>query len=88
MPYVDQHRRESLEPDVRPESAGELNFAITSMCAEYIARMGLRYDNINEVVGALECAKLEMYRRVAAPYEDTKIVANGDVYPETILTEV
>ena len=28
----------------------------------------------------LECAKLELYRRVAAPYEDEKIDQNGDVY--------
>ena len=31
-------------------------------------------------MGALECAKLELYRRVAAPYEDVKIMENGDVY--------
>jgi len=31
-------------------------------------------------VGVLECAKLELYRRIAAPYEDEKIVETGDVY--------
>jgi hypothetical protein len=38
------------------------------------------YAEINEVVGVLECCKLELYRRLAAPYEDTKIKENGDVY--------
>jgi hypothetical protein len=33
-----------------------------------------------EAVGAIECCKLEFYRRVAAPYEDRKIKTNGDVY--------
>ena len=28
----------------------------------------------------MECAKLELYRRVAAPYEDLKISEAGDVY--------
>ncbi len=35
----------------------------------------------NAVVGALECAKLELYRRMVAPYENGKIAENGDVYP-------
>jgi hypothetical protein len=39
----------------------------------------LRYFNLNRAVGVLECCKLEFYRRVAAPYEDTKIQQNGDV---------
>jgi len=40
----------------------------------------LRYQNINDLLGALEGAKLELYRRVAAPYEDEKVESNGDVY--------
>jgi len=35
-------------------------------------------DNI-DVLGALECAKLEFYRRLVAVYEDVKIRENGDV---------
>jgi hypothetical protein len=35
---------------------------------------------VNEAIGVLECAKLELYRRVAAPYEDEKIAESGDVY--------
>lgn len=30
--------------------------------------------------GAIECAKLEFVRRVVSPYEDQKILENGDVY--------
>ncbi len=32
-----------------------------------------------ELLGAVEGAKLELYRRLAAPYEDLKIRENGDV---------
>jgi hypothetical protein len=42
--------------------------------------MGLSYQTINDIVGALEGAKLEFYRRVAVPYEDKKIIENGDVF--------
>jgi len=31
--------------------------------------------------GVLENVKQEMYRRLAAPYEDKKAEENGDVYP-------
>ncbi|WP_439397023.1 DUF6899 family protein [Bradyrhizobium sp. PMVTL-01] len=36
---------------------------------------------MNDVLGALDGAKAEFYRRVAAPYEDAKIADSGDVYP-------
>ena len=41
---------------------------------------GIRYAHLNEAIGALESAKLELYRRLAAPYEDEKIRESGDVY--------
>ena len=55
---------------------GELNYIITRILKETYP---LRYFNLNRAVGVLECCKLEFYRRVAAPYEDTKIEQNGDV---------
>jgi len=41
---------------------------------------GLSYTQINAVIGVLECAKMELYRRIAAPYEDKKSRESGDVY--------
>ena len=55
---------------------GELNYIITRILKEAYP---LRYFSLNRAVGVLECCKLEFYRRVAAPYEDTKIEQNGDV---------
>jgi hypothetical protein len=63
-----------------PETAGELNYMISSLLDEYLTERGKNYASINEVIGMLECAKLELYRRVAAPYEDEKIDQNGDVF--------
>jgi hypothetical protein len=63
--------------DIR--SPGELNFALSTLINNYFDRRGGRYQTINDIIGALESAKLEFYRRVAAPYEDTKIQENGDV---------
>lgn len=60
--------------------AGELNRAITKIIIKYLHDQKLRYQTINDVVGALDCAKQEFYRRIAVPYEDKKAKENGDVY--------
>ena len=68
-----------------PRDAGELNFALTNIVDKYLQNKGgLRYAHINEAVGALECAKLELYRRVAAPYEEQKMKESGDVYQRCV----
>jgi hypothetical protein len=48
-----------------------------------VSHGGLRYALLNEAIGALECAKIELYRRLAAPYEDEKRQETGDVYRAT-----
>ncbi len=81
VPYIDQKAREEILAGREPENAGELNFAITVLADRYLARKGgIRYAHLNEVMGAMECAKLELYRRLAAPYEDRKRADAGDVY--------
>jgi Domain of unknown function (DUF6899) len=88
MPYVTQDRREdigngangTLDIIEAAKSAGDLNYAMTLLAKEYIEQHGLRYEHINTVMGVFASVQAEFYRRVAAPYEDTKIVANGDVY--------
>ena len=88
MPYIFKSDRERLNPVInsgRALNAGQLNFQITLLCDEYL-RHKLTYNGINEVIGALECAKLELYRRIAVPYERWKIEENGDVYsPHNII---
>lgn len=84
MPYIQSWRRAELDAGVghKPRSVGELNYCFTRLILGYIEGNGpLSYGLINDVLGALEGAKLEFYRRVAVPYEDGKIAENGDVYP-------
>ena len=81
MPYITQAQRAALT-ERRPASQGELNYLITKLVLEYTSsNYGMvGYQSINDVLGALEGAKLEFYRRVAAPYENAKMAENGDVY--------
>lgn len=87
MPYIKRYRRDELQCDAAanhgawaPQNAGELNYVFSVIARDYF-RARRNYAAINDIVGALEGAKMEFYRRVATGYEDIKIVENGDVYP-------
>jgi len=80
MPYINKEARLELDSGVASSTAGELNYELTDLIVDYFKANGQNYQAINDIIGALEGAKLEFYRRVAAPYEDQKIKENGDVY--------
>jgi len=89
MPYIEKVRRNKLIAALdgvaleMAGSPGELNFLITKIIVYWLECYGRNtYIGINTVIGVLECAKQELYRRVAAPYEDLKKEENGDVYDE------
>ena len=85
MPYIAQDDRtqfvhiESALEDVtkyKKLTAGELQYLV-ALAIKY--REPENYQDMNDVMGALAGAQMEFYRRTVAPYEDTKIVLNGDV---------
>lgn len=81
MPYIRSDRRRILDEKYwEAATPGELNYLITNICTEYAAKHTHGYAVYNDIIGALECAKQEFYRRVVVPYEDIKIKENGDVY--------
>ena len=91
MPYISKDDRLDLftnDDGPEPRHAGELNCLFTSIIIKYIDQHGLRYSTLNDVIGALECCKLELYRRVIIPYEDRKIAKNGDIYPTKQITGI
>lgn len=86
MPYIKPEDRHRLLDNGLPKTPGEFNFVVTVLADCVIEEKGLSYTTVNEIIGALECIKLELYRRVAAPYEDRKIIENGDVYSKEHVT--
>lgn len=88
MPYIKQTDREVLDKGGAVLLAalaetgwqpGNLNYTITKLCLGYMPD-GRRYSDYNEVIGVLECIKLELYRRAVGPYENKKCMEAGDVY--------
>ena len=90
MPYILRENRETIDHEIdalatkiiqalmEEDRAGALNYTITRIIHRLYCEE-ISYSQVNEAVGVLECAKLELYRKVAAPYEDEKIKENGDV---------
>jgi broad-specificity NMP kinase len=88
MPYITPQDRLEVSSGRFPTKAGELNYVLTGVLDSWLSQVGVRYETINAVIGVLECAKLELYRRLAAPYEDEKIAENGDVYTTATVVDV
>lgn len=85
MPYIKQEFRPAIEEKAKAliesiNCAGDMNFAFTVIAREFAKKKKISYATFNEIVGAFECCKLELYRRAIAPYEDKKIEENGDVF--------
>ncbi len=86
MPYIKQEDRDDLDGCLNAlgrksfiGNVGELNYAITKLCLGYLGPQP-RYIDFNDVLGVLTAVTQELYRRKVAPYEDKKIIENGDVY--------
>jgi len=91
MPYIKPEDREEIKDVLEPlkdfifdeqlgAQPGTLNYIITSLCHAYIQGNGYHnYAGFNEVIGVLECAKIEFYRMVAAKYENKKRADNGHI---------
>ena len=92
MPYIKKEDRQQfdahileiteciLEEQSETSRAGMLNYVFSSIIADLLDDEGTTYNRLNTYIGVLECAKLELYRRMCAPYEDEKQKANGDVF--------
>jgi len=88
MPYIPSDEREELDEIAKSlittlrngNFRGRLNYFISTVAQGLIEANGVSYSFLNDFIGVLECVKLELYRRVATPYEDDKMFKNGDVY--------
>lgn len=85
MPYIAPDDRAVIDNSIDDllgyiDTPGKLNYAVTKLASQYIITQGMGYSTLNEIIGVLECAKQELYRRVAVPYEDKKCEENGDVF--------
>jgi len=87
MPYIVKDKRAMLDPAVQSLAdafrslddegnfAGNLNYVLSKLFMTLYP--SANYRRFNEMIGALECCKLELYRKRIAPYEEFKERENG-----------
>lgn len=59
------------------EIAGDINYCISRLISRVMG--DISYGKIAIVTGVLENINQEFYRRMASPYENKKILENGDI---------
>lgn len=89
MPYIKKEKRGQFKKPIDEISKllaadeenieGNMNYIISRLFANHL-RFKLNYKQLNAMVGMLECCKMELYRKMAAPYENEKCKENGEAY--------
>jgi hypothetical protein len=84
MPYIPKLARKIIDEIVNDAhfsvaANGSLNYFLVKLMLVRRKLEGESYTFYKNYLGELEAAKLEIYRRYVAPYEDKKMKENGDV---------
>jgi len=86
MPYIKQEARTANMVNAinllvnEINSKGDLNYVICQLTANLIFKNGgMGYTNISNWIDAVHGAERELTRRLLNPYEEEKILENGDV---------
>ena len=94
MPYIDETSRKvldgaiddlantitnfsELENEDLVTILGDLNYCMSRLIGQVMGNTS--YSKVAMITGVLENVKQEFYRRVAVPYEEEKLVMNGDI---------
>ncbi len=88
MPYISRGERKqyaklledlaAMIPQDRLKRPGHMNYVV-SLLINKVYGTTLRYADHNEILGVLTSIQSEFYRRNTAPYEDQKIIEEGDL---------
>lgn len=87
MPYIKREQRSEINSVIDPllkhiqslpldEQDGALNYSVTRIIKHVYPK---KYFHFNRAMGVLSAISHELYRHIIGPYEDEKIVENGDV---------
>lgn len=84
MPYLTKEHREQVHRRGFPLNGAELNYLITYHAGKLyhdrvLSHEGLHYDDLAEILAAMEGAQDEFKRLKMWPYEDAKRERNGEV---------
>jgi hypothetical protein len=81
MPYIAPAFRKKPVVLAGP---GDLSYAVSQLIVQYLENRK-DFQHMNDAVGVLTTLSGEFQRRVMFPYEDKKIIKNGDVFPDWLV---
>lgn len=82
MPYINEDQREYLHmAEAVAENPGQLNYQLFIYIKRYMKLQGRSYKTYAEIEGVLSHISKELYRRSVEPYEEKKMLENGDIFP-------
>jgi len=82
MPYIEKEKRPAMDLVVNAmveagiKADGDLNYVLYAFCKRSVSP---GYNNLKNFCGELRQCATEIERRILGPYEDEKILQNGDV---------
>jgi len=84
MPYIKYADRPKFDGAIEIltsliDAKGDLNYTICELVGQLILKTKISYTQISEWIDGVDGAENELRRRLLDPYEDMKIVENGDV---------
>lgn len=86
MPYIEQDERKQYNEEIQTlatellnKPVGHVNYCITKLLLTLVREVGESYGTYNNLIGVLECVKLELYMMQVANYERKKRIQNGGV---------
>ena len=86
MPYIKRSDKEpyddhisALRDEMHACKKGELTYILYAIALGYIKNEGRSYTNISTAISCLIDSAEELRRRELNPYEDVKMLENGDV---------
>lgn len=89
MPYVNETQKQRVAVGAGSLTTGELTYALQQVINAHLLdrlRIGaLTFQQLAEVVGALECCKADFIDRILMPYEARKAAENGDVWDAKLI---
>ncbi len=93
MPYIKDKDKDEMADAINDlgmfiESKGDLNYAICELVGKFILSGKVSYTEMSEKIDAVHDAEAELRRRLLDPYEDLKIIQNGDVPSFKTILEV
>lgn len=87
IPYIKKENRKWIDanldklidwlPEISDETVGDYTYIVYKLLSKAVYKK--KYYKYALVLGVLESAKIEFYRRQIAKYENKKIKENGDV---------